>query len=64
MNARLWGTRGSLPTPDPKASADELERCVTKLGFKGAMIMGTTQGRFIDEKLTAHGAQSSTQRTS
>src|SRR5436190_16488686 len=40
----------ALPTPDPKASADELERCVTKLGFKGAMIMGTTQGRFIDEK--------------
>ncbi|MGH7090831.1 MAG: amidohydrolase family protein, partial [Stellaceae bacterium] len=28
----------ALPTPDPKAAADELERCVTKLGFKGAMI--------------------------
>jgi predicted TIM-barrel fold metal-dependent hydrolase len=40
----------ALPTPDPKAAADELERCVTKLGFKGAMIMGLTRGRFLDEK--------------
>lgn|SRR5262245_8123898 len=39
----------TLPTPDPKAAADELERCVTKLGFKGAMIMGLSQGRFLDE---------------
>src|SRR5436305_6085326 len=29
-----------LPTSDPAAAADELERCVTKLGFKGAMIHG------------------------
>jgi predicted TIM-barrel fold metal-dependent hydrolase len=40
----------ALPTPDPKAAAEELERCVTKLGFKGAMIMGLTRGRFLDEK--------------
>ena len=39
-----------LPTPDPKAAADELERAVTKLGFKGAMIHGLTNGRFHDEK--------------
>src|SRR5215471_5093996 len=26
----------ALPTADPKAAADELERCVTSLGFKGA----------------------------
>ncbi len=39
-----------LPTADPKASADELERCVTRLGFKGAMIHGLSQGRFLDEK--------------
>ena len=38
----------ALPTPDPKAAADELERCVTKLGFKGAMIHGRTQGAFHD----------------
>jgi len=40
----------TLPTPNPKAAADELERAVTKLGFKGAMIMGLTQGRFMDDK--------------
>jgi 2,3-dihydroxybenzoate decarboxylase len=40
----------TLPTPDPRAAADELERAVTKLGFKGAMIMGLTHGRFLDEK--------------
>jgi 2,3-dihydroxybenzoate decarboxylase len=39
-----------LPTADPKASADELERCVTKLGFKGAMIHGLTNGVFFDDK--------------
>src|SRR6202011_314820 len=40
----------TLPTPDPAAAADELERAVTKLGFKGAMIMGLTHGRFMDDK--------------
>jgi len=39
----------ALPTPDPKAAADELERCV-KLGFKGAMIHGLTNGVFVDDK--------------
>jgi 2,3-dihydroxybenzoate decarboxylase len=40
----------TLPTPNPKAAADELERCVDKLGFKGAMIMGLTHGCFMDDK--------------
>jgi len=41
----------ALPTPDPAAAADELERAITKLGFKGAMIMGLTSGRhFLDEQ--------------
>jgi predicted TIM-barrel fold metal-dependent hydrolase len=40
----------SLPTPDPKAAADELERAVTRLGFKGAMIHGLTNGRFHDDR--------------
>jgi len=40
----------ALPTADPKAAARELERAVTKLGFKGAMIHGHTQGSFLDEK--------------
>ena len=37
-----------LPVGVPQAAADELERCVRQLGFKGAMINGTTQGRFLD----------------
>jgi 2,3-dihydroxybenzoate decarboxylase len=32
----------ALPTADPQASADELERSVEKLGLKGAMIHGLT----------------------
>jgi 2,3-dihydroxybenzoate decarboxylase len=39
----------ALPTSDPKAAADELERCV-KLGFKGAMIHGLADGVFLDDK--------------
>jgi predicted TIM-barrel fold metal-dependent hydrolase len=40
----------TLPTPDPAAAAEELERAVVKLGFKGAMIMGLTHGHFMDDK--------------
>jgi 2,3-dihydroxybenzoate decarboxylase len=40
----------SLPTIDPIASADELERTVDKLGFKGAMVHGLTGGLFFDDK--------------
>src|SRR3954454_7868932 len=39
-----------LPTADPKAAADELERAVTKLGFKGAMVHGLTGSLFLDDK--------------
>ena len=40
----------ALPTADPKAAADELERAVTRLGFKGAMIHGLANGVFLDDK--------------
>jgi 2,3-dihydroxybenzoate decarboxylase len=40
----------ALPTPDPKAAADELERTVIQLGFKGAMVHGLTNGVFFDDK--------------
>jgi 2,3-dihydroxybenzoate decarboxylase len=39
-----------LPTVDPKAAADELERAVTRLNFKGALVNGLTAGAFLDEK--------------
>ena len=42
----------NLPTADPEAAADELERTVEKLGFKGAMIHGLIgeERLFIDNK--------------
>ena len=38
---RLFGF-AALPTASPKAAADELERAVDHLGFRGAMIHGPT----------------------
>jgi predicted TIM-barrel fold metal-dependent hydrolase len=40
----------ALPTAEPKGAADELERTVTELGFKGAMVNGLTNGIFLDDK--------------
>lgn len=41
----------TLPTPDPVGAADEMERVVTKLGFKGAMLHGLTCGAlFLDDR--------------
>ena len=34
----------------PDAAADELERAVTALGLKGAMITGNIQGEFLDDQ--------------
>ncbi len=39
----------TLPMTEPEAAADELERAVRALGLKGAMINGTTHGRFLDD---------------
>ncbi len=49
-NPHRFAGFAALPVSDPKAAADELERAVTKLGFKGAMFMGLCQGRFLDDK--------------
>ena len=40
----------ALPTPDPKAAADELDRTISELGFKGAMVHGLTNGVFFDDR--------------
>jgi predicted TIM-barrel fold metal-dependent hydrolase len=42
-----------LPTQSPMDAADELERTVTLLGFKGALINGHTQGRYLDDETFA-----------
>ncbi len=38
----------TLPTPDPEAAAGELERAVTTLGFRGALLGSRTGGRNMD----------------
>ena len=35
---------------DPKAAADELERCIRELKFCGAMINGHTHGKYLDDR--------------
>jgi predicted TIM-barrel fold metal-dependent hydrolase len=48
-NPKRFAAFAALPTSDPKAAADELER-TTRLGFKGAMIHGLANGAFLDDK--------------
>ena len=38
----------ALPLQSPDAAAVELTRAVKQLGFVGAMVHGTTEGRFLD----------------
>ncbi len=48
---KRFGAFAALPTTtDAKLAAGELERCVTKLGFVGAMIHGLSNGVFLDDK--------------
>jgi uncharacterized protein len=39
---------GTLNPQEPENAAAEFERCVSKLGFKGVMLNGTTRGLFLD----------------
>jgi predicted TIM-barrel fold metal-dependent hydrolase len=48
-NPKRFAAFAALPTSDPQAAADELERTTT-LGFKGAMIHGLANGVFLDDK--------------
>jgi len=40
----------TIPTPEPEAAADELERTVKELKFVGALVNGPTNGVFFDDK--------------
>lgn len=42
-----------LAMQDPERAADELERCVVNLDFKGALISGTINDRFLDDPVFA-----------
>jgi uncharacterized protein len=39
----------ALPMQSPDAIAAELSRAIKELGFVGAMVNGTTEGRFLDD---------------
>ncbi|NUP03966.1 MAG: amidohydrolase [Nonomuraea sp.] len=39
----------ALPLQDPQAAAKELERAVTQLGLRGALVNAHTQGRYLDD---------------
>lgn len=40
----------ALPMQDPREAANELERAVTQLGFKGALVNGHTNGEYLDDQ--------------
>lgn len=40
----------ALPLQDPEAAADELERAVTVLGLRGALVNAHTQGTYLDDR--------------
>jgi 2,3-dihydroxybenzoate decarboxylase len=39
----------ALPTQDPEAAAEELDRAVRELGFCGALVNDALQGHYLDE---------------
>lgn len=45
-----FGGFAEIPTPNPNAAADELERTVVKYDFKGALVNGLTGTTFLDNK--------------
>ncbi|MCC2976849.1 amidohydrolase family protein [Sphingomonas sp. PL-96] len=44
-----YGGFAHLALQDPKAAADELERCMRDLHFSGALINGETNGVYLDD---------------
>lgn len=45
-----YGGFAHLALQDPEGAANELERCVTQLGFKGALVNGETNGVYLDDR--------------
>lgn len=48
-NPKRYGGLAHVAVQDAKAAADELERCITQLGFSGVMINGATNGMYLDD---------------
>ena len=47
---KRFASLAAIAPQDPLSAADELERAVTKLGLKGAIINGNIRGEFLDDK--------------
>lgn len=47
---KRYGGFAHLALQDPKAAADELERCMNDLGMAGGMINGETNGIYLDDR--------------
>ena len=45
-----YGGFAHLALQDPAAAAAELTRCIGELGFKGALVNGQTNGRYLDDR--------------
>jgi len=50
-NPKRFAGFASLPIQAPDKAAEELERAIRQLGFKGALINGHTRGRYLDDKV-------------
>jgi 2,3-dihydroxybenzoate decarboxylase len=48
-NPKRYAGFAHLPMQDAAQAADELQRAVKQLGFKGALINGQTNGHYLDE---------------
>ena len=44
-----YGGFAAVPMQDPLAAADELQRAVKELGFRGALINGQTNGLYLED---------------
>ena len=49
-NPTRFAAFAALPVAAPDRASEELDRRVTQQGFKGAMINGHTQGRYLDDE--------------
>ncbi|MEP6928755.1 MAG: amidohydrolase family protein [Flavobacterium sp.] len=49
QNPTRFAGFAALPLADPISAANELERAVKNLNFKGALLAGTFQGKFFDD---------------
>ncbi|MFD1546093.1 amidohydrolase family protein [Nonomuraea guangzhouensis] len=47
-NPERFQALAAIPTPVPEAAVEELERAVTRLGFRGAMLYGRTGDKLAD----------------